>query len=60
MEQMKVVTTFLCSGVRGSSGLHMGVLWYEGYGIAICGASYYCQMPHSVRPVHLRSLRRLV
>ena len=41
---------------RGSlSGLHMGFLWYEGYGVTMCGASYDCQMPHSLRPVHLRA-----
>ena len=41
--------------LRGLSELHMGVLWHKGYGIAICVASYYCQMPHSVRAVHLRA-----
>ena len=47
---------YMCSdSFGGSSGLDMGVLWYEGYGVAICGASYYCQMPHSLRPVHLRA-----
>ena len=35
----------------------VGVLWYEGYGVAMCGASYDCQMLHSVRPVHLRDRR---
>ena len=40
---------------EGLSGLHSVVLWYEGYGVAMCGASYSCQMPHSVRPVHLRA-----
>ena len=47
--------TFAYFYLRGLSELHMGVLRYEGYGVAICGASYDCQMPHSVRPVHLRA-----
>ena len=28
--------------ILGLTGLHMGVRWYEGYGVAICGASYLC------------------